>query len=170
MSLNTQWYVLYTRSRHEKKVYEELQFLDITAYLPLHKVVRQWSDRKKRVIVPLIPNYVFVKVQPNERWKPLTITGTIDYVKFNGSPAIIPEKDIELIGHMSQENVHVSDKVFNNNDRVIVTAGPFKDLEGIVIQQNGKTKLAILLESIKTTFVVEVSTSYLEPVPTLLNS
>ena len=56
------WYAIFTKSRSEKKVYERLLDADIEAFLPIVKTVRQWSDRKKTVYLPLIPSYVFVKM------------------------------------------------------------------------------------------------------------
>ena len=42
------WYVLYVRSRHEKKVHQLLQEKGIESSLPLIKTIRIWSDRKKK--------------------------------------------------------------------------------------------------------------------------
>ena len=55
------WYVLYTKSRQEKKVAESLQAIGIEAFCPLVTVVKQWSDRKKKVQLPLINSYIFSK-------------------------------------------------------------------------------------------------------------
>lgn len=159
------WYALYVKTRHEKKVYDQLQYENITTFLPMHQVVRQWHDRSKKVTVPLIPNYLFVSAPLNDRWRILNIRGVVDFVKHEGSPAVIPARDINIIEKMVHEDVLVADRVFLQGNRVIVTKGPFKDLEGKVVKQNAKTKLALLLDSIRTTFIVEVPSGHLRLVP-----
>ena len=55
------WYAIYTMPRSEKKVYNRIIESGIEAYLPLLTTVRIWSDRKKKVSLPLIPSFVFIK-------------------------------------------------------------------------------------------------------------
>jgi transcriptional antiterminator RfaH len=57
------WFVFYTKSRQEKKVNDLLLRHGFEPYLPLQKVLRQWSDRKKKVEVPLFNSYIFVRVE-----------------------------------------------------------------------------------------------------------
>ena len=56
------WYAIYVRSRHEKKVHQLLLEIGIESSLPLIKTTRKWSDRKKKVEIPLFRGYVFVKI------------------------------------------------------------------------------------------------------------
>ena len=63
MEKNTKkWHVIYTAPRAEKKVNERLESQGVETYLPLQKTLRQWSDRKKKVSIPLFNSYVFVRV------------------------------------------------------------------------------------------------------------
>ncbi len=55
---NEHWYVLFTMSKLEKKINYSFQQQGIESFLPLHKIIRQWSDRKKKLDVPLFPNYI----------------------------------------------------------------------------------------------------------------
>ena len=57
------WYVLYTKPRQEKKVTDSLNAIGVEAYCPLVTVIKQWSDRKKKVQIPLINSYVFVNIE-----------------------------------------------------------------------------------------------------------
>ena len=52
------WNVVYTASRQEKKVAQRLLENGIENYLPVIKVLNQWSDRKKLVEKPLFNGYV----------------------------------------------------------------------------------------------------------------
>ena len=53
-----QWYVLYTKSRHEKKVADRLRAAGFTVYCPLQKINKRWSDRTKIIEEPLFKGYI----------------------------------------------------------------------------------------------------------------
>ena len=58
---NPRWYAIHTVARHEKCVTQQLQESGIVAFLPLMRQIRQWSDRRARVDVPLFSCYAFVR-------------------------------------------------------------------------------------------------------------
>src|SRR4030042_2560830 len=89
------WYALYTHSRAEKKVAEELERQGIEHYLPLYKTLRQWSDRKKKVELPLIRSYLFVKIREKKSYPVLQTPGVMRIVSFSGRPVPIPDWQIE---------------------------------------------------------------------------
>jgi transcription antitermination factor NusG len=95
------WYAVYTRPRAEKKVYQRMLDHDFEAFLPLVKTVRQWSDRKKIVQVPLISSYVFVNMQEQHLNKTLTIHGAVNVLKHLGKPAKIRDVEIENLRILS---------------------------------------------------------------------
>ena len=59
----TKWFVLFTKPRHELKVLERLISLGVDAYTPTKIVTRQWSDRKKKITIPLLPSMVLVNLE-----------------------------------------------------------------------------------------------------------
>ena len=61
------WSVIKTRSRWEKKVARLLKQKGIDTFCPLLKAKRQWSDRVKTIEQPLLKSYVFVKVAEDQR-------------------------------------------------------------------------------------------------------
>jgi len=91
------WYVMYTRSRAEKKVADMLVEEGVEVYLPMVEVLRQWSDRKKKVQKALFNGYVFVKTNRNNLWNCLKIPGAVKFVHFSGEHAIIRDEDLEII-------------------------------------------------------------------------
>ena len=54
------WYAVYTAGRAEKKVKERLDTAGIESYLPLQSVIRLWNNRKRKVMIPVVPGYIFV--------------------------------------------------------------------------------------------------------------
>ena len=91
------WYAVYTRSRYEKKSAFLLNEQGIEAYVPLRRVLRQWSDRRKLVFEPVIHSYVFVKANKMLYEKVLGIEGVVRYIYFGGKPAPIPDRQIETM-------------------------------------------------------------------------
>ena len=88
------WFALYTKPRWEKKVNQLLIDKGVECYCPLNKVKRKWSDRTKTLEEPLFKSYVFVKVTEEERTKVRLTNGVVNFVYWNGKPAIVREKEI----------------------------------------------------------------------------
>ncbi|MGG7036242.1 MAG: UpxY family transcription antiterminator [Flavobacterium sp.] len=142
------WFVLYTKPRQEKKVAEGLKKLDIEAYCPLVTVMKQWSDRKKKVQVPLINSYVFVKLEEQRRDEVFVINGIVRYLYWLGKPAVVREAEIEAIRN-ALEGIVSSYEVLpiKKEDRITITKGPFKGMEGIV-KQVSKTNIQLVLSDL----------------------
>ena len=95
--LSRKWLAVYTRPRWEKKVNRLLTEKGLESYCPLNKVRRKWSDRMKVVEEPLFKSYVFVKVDNNDRIAVRMTNGAINFVYWDGKPAVIKEKEITAI-------------------------------------------------------------------------
>jgi len=146
MPMSFKWYAIYTRPRWEKKVNGLLLQKNIESYCPLNKVRRKWSDRIKTIEEPLFKSYVFVKIADDERTSVRMTNGVVNFVYWNGKPAIIKEKEIQTIKRFldEYENVEVVKIEFEPDDRVRVIAGPMMDHEGKIIEVKNKTvKLCI---------------------------
>ena len=76
------WYAAYTRPNHEKKVAEQLDLRNIEQLLPLYSSMRQWKDRKVRLMRPLFPGYVFVRISLQKRLQVLEVPGIASLVGF----------------------------------------------------------------------------------------
>ena len=118
-----------------------LQEKGIESYCPLNKVRRKWSDRIKVIEEPLFKSYVFVKIGEDNRSNVRTTTGVVNFVYWNGKPAIIKEKEIETIKRFLDEHEHVAAVKIDlkPDDRVVITAGPMMDKEGKVMEVKNKT-------------------------------
>ena len=153
------WYAAYTKSRAEKKVQLELEYQGIDHYLPLQRKLRQWSDRKKWVEVPLISGYIFVCVDAFEYNKVLKTDGIVSYVRFEGKPAIIPEDQIETIKKLlrqSEIEIEVSPTGFSKGDQIEVIAGPLIGLQGRLASIKGKKRVAVDLEQLEISFLIDL--------------
>ena len=144
--LSRKWLAVYTRPRWEKKVNQLLTEKGLESYCPLNKVRRKWSDRVKLVEEPLFKSYVFVKVNEQDRSKVRMTSGAINFVYWEGKPAVIKEKEITAIKRFldEYENVEARPVELKVNQRVRVTNGTLMDNEGKVLDLRHKTaKVAI---------------------------
>jgi transcriptional antiterminator RfaH len=158
------WYAVYTRSRAEKKVAADLEENHIEVYLPLYKTIRQWSDRKKKVDLPLIRGYLFVHIKGKEYFEVLKIQGVVAFVKFLGKPTFIPAWQIQnlkiLLG--SGEQFEIAITAFSEGDFVQITAGVLKGLKGKIVNLRRKKKLLISLDALDYCFTVDIHPALVE--------
>ena len=155
------WFAVYTKSRAEKKVAEQIAKYGYNVYLPLKKEVRQWKDRLKKVEVPLFNSYVFVKVDDKEYYEiPKLINGFVKYVTIGGQRVAVREKEISAIKKMldfSAENIDVSNEEYKINQRVKISSGKLKGFEGKLVEFRGKAKIAIRIDSLKMNLLIEIN-------------
>jgi transcription antitermination factor NusG len=144
--VTNKWLAVYTRPRWEKKVNNLLIEKGLECYCPLNKVRRKWSDRVKIVEEPLFKSYVFVKVNDEDRTRVRMTPGAINFVYWEGKPAVIKEKEIIAIKRFlnEYENVEVQPMELKVDQRVRITNGTLMDQEGKVLDIRRKTaKIAI---------------------------
>jgi transcriptional antiterminator RfaH len=152
------WYPLYTRSRFEKQAYQQLIKSGYEAFLPMQKSIRQWSDRKKIVEVPLISSYVFVRISRNKLFDVVNVYGISRYISFHGQPAIARDEEIEILKRalLNNNEIEVKDGLLNTGTEVKFSTGAFSGYSGKVIKQSGKNKLVVELEGLGKTILVTV--------------
>jgi transcription antitermination factor NusG len=160
------WFAIYTRSRNEKRVYERLVETGIDTFLPLMKVLKQWSDRKKWVEEPLFRSYIFVRITPKEYYQVLNVIGVVRYVTFEGKAVPIPPQQILAIKQFlnNEEDVRESGEVFEIGDRVEIFRGSLKGLSGDLIDMQGKQKVRVEIESIGQSIILTIPKSYLRTI------
>lgn len=145
------WYVLYTAPRAEKKVKERLLSSGIDCWLPLHLTSRVWSDRIKKVEVPLFPSYIFVYCEESELLSLLRIYGVIRIVYYSGKPAVVQPKEIKAIEEFLEE---AADYVLCTGDEVEILCGAMKNVSG-KIRKIKKNYLVLCLEQLDATVCVK---------------
>ena len=164
--LNPKWYAVYTRPRFEKQVLKGLLDQGIDAYLPLIKTMRQWSDRKKMVEIPLFSSYVFVNIDRRFYDQVLQTHGVVKYISFEGKAATIPPDQIDNLRIIvnSNEKVETSWETRQKGDNVMVTAGSLKGLKGVLITDGDRKKVLVRINSIDQNLTVEVHPSLIEKI------
>ena len=150
------WYALYTKSRQEKKVVSRLLQLDIEVYCPMIFQERQWSDRKKNVEVPLLPSYVFVKLESKNREQVFQVSGVVRYLYWLGQPAVIKETEIEIMQKWLDDKV-VSFEVVGIQPGSLyeIPSGPFIGQKGIVDKVD-KSQITLVLEQLGVKIILRL--------------
>ncbi|MBO0933589.1 UpxY family transcription antiterminator [Fibrella aquatilis] len=160
-----EWYAVYTYPKAERKVYEKISRMNVEAFLPMHKVIRQWSDRKKKMEVPLFPNYVFVKTTPNLQFELCQIKELVRFITFEKKPVCIPEGVISSIKKITLGDIEVSDHTldYKLGQQVEVVQGQFAGIRGYLVNIKGKNRLVICIEALQSLVSVEISASCVMP-------
>ena len=160
------WFALYTRSRHEKLVHRELQKRGIETFLPLRRVTRHWSDRKKLIEEPLFKGYLFVHVPLVERWTILNTTGVVSFVgKKPSDPVPVPDEELATIRRFIDEHIQVDPFPYlKEGERVYVRSGLFKGAEGFVVRKDKHCRLVISLDLLMQSISIEIDQACMEPV------
>ncbi|WP_264535090.1 UpxY family transcription antiterminator [Flavobacterium sp. N1736] len=143
------WYVVYTKPKWEKKVAEKLNEIGIECYCPIITQIKQWSDRKKKVEVPLFNSYVFVNLLETDRNSVFQIAGVVRYLFWLGKPAIVRDEEINIIKN-SLASPNLSDVTvtpFQIGDRIKLESGAFSNQEAVV-KEVSKTHYILVLESL----------------------
>src|SRR5882757_10987074 len=151
------WLVFYTKSRHEKKVKDFLTRKGFDVFLPTHKVMRQWSDRKKKVEVPLFNSYIFVFESEDKIQQILQAPGVSWNIRHNDKPAVLREEELDIIQRFLSSGFFVetgSVEALTAGDTVEVIDGALKGLRGSVIHSSAGDKFSVLLESIQQNIIV----------------
>jgi transcription antitermination factor NusG len=159
------WYVVYTKPRHEKKVADMLQDNGVEAYCPTKQQTKQWSDRKKVVEVPLFNSYLFVKLTESTRSAVFAVPGVVRYIYWCGKPAIVRDQEIEEIKRWLNDFDHQDIEVsyFKVDEKVKILSGSFINQEARIVRQQGN-HLVLTLEGLGLVLRTKLSETLLEKV------
>ena len=143
------WLAIYSKPRWEKKVNKLLQEQGFESYCPLNKVRRKWSDRYKVVEEPLFKSYVFVRVKEKDRSKVRMTPGVINFLYWNGKPAIVKDREIKTIQLFLNEyhNVELKPLELKLEQKVRIRSGSLMDFEGTIVDVKRKT-VKVSIESL----------------------
>jgi transcriptional antiterminator RfaH len=162
--VNKLWYVLCTKPRSEKQVHNRLVENGVETFLPMYITIRQWSDRRKKIEVPLFPSYIFVHIAHQQSFIALNTQGVFKYVSFEGNPAVVPQRDIDNLKILINGNtdIKVTHRNFRPGQKVKVNFGILKDLTGELVHCGRAKCLLVRIECIDQNLLVKIQANYLE--------
>jgi transcription antitermination factor NusG len=152
------WFAIRTRSRHEKLVADQLQRQNIESFLPLLKTVREWSDRKKEVEIPLFSGYSFARLVlcSSDRLRVLQTQGVAGFVGVRGLGIPVPEEQIDSLKTLLANQIPMKEHPFLQiGQRVRIKGGALDGVEGILAGQDDRN-LIISVEPIHRSLSVSI--------------
>jgi transcription termination/antitermination protein NusG len=160
------WYAIYTKSRHEKVVAEELWQKQIESFLPLKEVISKWKDRKKRVQLPLFPGYLFVHVPIREkRLDIVKVPSVVRVIGLHGVPEPIPDDQIQAVKSLVFSQLPYDPYPYlAQGDKVEIVRGPLRGLRGVLVEKKSKYKFVLSVDLIQQSVACEVDASDVEKI------
>ena len=162
---NHEWFAIWTRSRHEQIVREELERRNIEAFLPTITRWSRWKDRKKKIDWPLFPGYCFARFDGADTLPILKCNGVVSIVSFDGKPARIPAHELESIRLLVGSDLQYDAcPMIREGMLVEVVHGPLKGVTGRLLRKDSpKARLILSVDLIGQAVSVEVDAADVKP-------
>jgi len=159
------WYAVWTRSRHEQVVRSQLEERHVVAFLPTLTRWSRWKDRRKQIVVPLFPGYVFARFELPQRLTVLRTPGVVSIVSFNGEPAPVPDHEIDAIRRLIASTLPYDPcPMIRTGAMVEVIHGPLKGVVGRLTRKGSQARLVLSVELIGRAVSVQVDAADVQPI------
>jgi transcription termination/antitermination protein NusG len=151
------WFAVWTRSRHEQVVREQIESHGLEAFLPTITKWSRWKDRRKRIDWPLFPGYCFARFEPAERLSVLKCSGVVSIVSVDGELAAIPDIEIDSIRRLVTSELQYDPcPLIHEGSMVEVVHGPLKGVVGRLLRKGAHARLVLAVDLIGQAVSVEV--------------
>ncbi len=162
--MSPEWFAIWTRSRHEKQVRDQLQQKHVEVFLPTITKWSRWKDRKKQVEWPLFPGYCFARFDVEDRLPILKCDGVVSIIGTDGHPSSIPAIEIDSVRQLIDSELafdpcpHIKEGMMAE-----VKAGPLKGVVGRLIRKGAHARLVLSVDLIGQAVSVEVDAADVKP-------
>lgn len=158
------WFAVWTRSRAEKAVHEQLERKGIEVFLPTVPRWSRWKDRRKRIEWPLFPGYCFARFEPADSLRVLTCSGVATIVSFDGKPAPVPDAEVEAVRRLVTSDLQYDPcPLIREGSRVEVIYGPLKGVTGLLVKKDKHARLVLSVELIGRAVATTVDAADVRP-------
>lgn len=159
----SQWYAAYIRSRHEKRVADQLEQRGVEHFLPLYETIHRWKDRDVCVHLPLFPGYIFLRLHLENRLRILQIRSVVRLVGVNNCPTPVDEKEIEALRNGLSSAIYAEPYPYIAvGQRVRVKRGPLDGVYGVLMRKKNKVRFIVSIDLIRRSVSVEIDIADLE--------
>jgi transcriptional antiterminator NusG len=160
MEKKLQWYAVHARSRHEEVVLKGLRNKMIETFLPRMQVMSRRKDRRKKILVPLLPGYIFVHsdMNPYQYWDIIKTYGVVRVIGIEGKPVPVKDKEISSLRILDGTDRTVRNQAYiTEGDRIMIMEGPLEGLAGYYVKHKGKSdKVVVSIELRQRSLAVEI--------------
>ena len=144
------WYAVHTKSRHEDRVFIGLTQKSYEAFLPKIEVWSKRKDRRKKIMIPMFPGYLFVAIENIDNEKKLDVLKTFGVVRILGKPygsepIPVPDAKIDAIMRIVSSKVEVQQFQYPKvGEYAKIIDGPFQGIEGLVVSTDLEKELFVI--------------------------
>jgi transcriptional antiterminator NusG len=144
------WYAVHTRSRHEDRACLGLLQKSVHAFLPKLEVWSKRKDRRKKIMIPMFPGYLFVEIATLTNEIKVDVLKTFGVVRILGKsigsePIPVPDNKIDAIRRIVDSKVEVQQFQYPRvGEPARIIDGPFKGLEGQVLRTDYEKELFVI--------------------------
>jgi transcription antitermination factor NusG len=164
MSKGLPWFALQVRSRRENQAAEHLSARGYELFLPLCTCRKRWSDRIKKVELPLFPGYLFCRFDPYDRLPILTTPWLLQIVGFNHIPSPVDDEEISAVRILVGSGADAQPWPFIDlGERVRIESGPLRGVMGVLTQVKGNHKLVVSITLLQRSVAVEIDSALVTP-------
>ncbi len=162
----SKWFAVRTNFKHEKHVAKKLKEVGISVYLPLVTKIQQYTRKVKKYEIPLISNYVFVKIKKTEYVNVLQTQGVLGFIKVGKNLISIPEDEIntlkKVMGEKNKIDVFPIDRRKTIGRTVEIVSGYLTGIKGKIVEVSNKKMFLVELQNIGYTLSMEISSNDLK--------
>jgi transcription antitermination factor NusG len=159
------WYGIRTRSNQERIAAAVLRDKGYEPFLPVHKVRRRWSDRVVTTELPLFPGYLFCRFDHSQRGPIITSLCVVSIVGCGDQPAPVPDEQINAVRTIVDSDIAAESTPFlREGQRIRVTHGPLKSVEGTLVRKKSGWRLLICIDLLQRSVSVEIDPAHVEAV------
>jgi transcription antitermination factor NusG len=159
------WYAMVVKPRHEKTVAAGLRVQGFHEFLPTYTARHRWSDRSKRVELPLFAGYVFGSFDLRDRLRVTKTPGVRSIVSFANTPCPVPNTEIEAIKMAVESGLPLEPwPLVRAGQQVRVESGPLSGLEGVLLKDKGFYRVVIEVSLLNRSMAVEIERSMIGPI------
>ena len=158
------WFAVWTKSRHEQVVREQIEGQGLEAFLPTITRWSRWKDRRKKIDWPLFPGYCFARFEPGQRLAVLKCSGVVSIVSVDGEIAAIPDLEIDGIRRLVTSDLQYDPcPLIQEGSMVEVVHGPLKGVAGRLVRKGAHARLVLAVDLIGQAVSVEVDAADVRP-------
>jgi transcription antitermination factor NusG len=161
------WFAVVTRSRHERKVHDQLQSREVESFLPCVQRWSRWRDRRKLIEWPLFPGYCFVRCSSRNVRPVLACRGVVHLVSFAARPTPVPDHEIDGIRRLLDSRLpHDPCPFIDVGMWVQVVYGPLRGVHGRLVRKDHSTTLVVAIEMLGRALSVQIDAADVKPLGT----
>lgn len=163
-----QWFTVHTKSRQENLASDHLSRQGYEVYYPRIRQDQRRRGRWNRVIEPLFPRYLFVRLAAGiDNFAPIRSTvGVSDLVRVGRMPRPVPEDLISVLKQREdqEQGIHISSPQWKNGMSVEFIEGPFAGIRGVFKASCSHERVIILMSLLGQNNAIVVARDAVIPV------